>query len=190
MIGSIPFSLLVKITYAVTALICVLTLIQAKKSLLPLDKQHEKFWQILAVLFILLTLNHAYGVIPKITQLFRELAISQRLYSIRGPLQIQVTVTTIFFWAIIILVLLFRIRRMMMRYKLVLLQLGLLLAVLLADSVSYHYTDRLLGVRISGIRVFWLLQAASLIHIGGTALFALLEKQGGRKMAVDSGVIE
>jgi hypothetical protein len=188
MIGSIPFSSLVKITYALTAVLCILMMFRAKHRSSLLEKKNAKLWQTLAVIFTLLTLIQVFSVIPQATQLFRTMAYDQGWYNHRGPYQSLLVAALIIIVGLTLLLIAASMRGKPFRYQMVLLQLGLLMGLLLTETISYHYTDAIFSRRLAGIRLYWLLQMASLIHIGGTALLALLEKRGANNKAVIGGV--
>ena len=127
-----------------------------------IDRQHPSqpatFWIAIAAALILLGINKQLDLQTLLTQIGREVARCQGWYDQRRTVQAAfiAAVTAACIAALATLALLAR--RSLQRLWLALVGIVFLVCFIAIRAASFHHVDRLLGLRLGGLKINWILE--------------------------------
>jgi hypothetical protein len=154
--------------YFVAAWLCWRSALAAESN--PLHRRRKRaFWSAFALLLLLLGVNKQLDLQTWFTQVGRDIALSEGWYEHRQLVQ------TIFIAAIglvgcLALVFLFVFARRLSRGNLAAVAgAAFLVTFVLIRAASFHHVDRMLGIRLAGLKLNWVLELGGILCIAFAA---------------------
>lgn len=162
--------------YYCTAILCVLCAKCAHKRLPPLfQKSHHLFWWIAAVFLLALGINKQLDFQSLLTVIGRDIAQSGGWYHSRRAIQqlfvLLLAISSLFIGFAFFL----NYRGVWKNNRLACIGIAFLLVFVVVRAASFHYVDVLIGVRIAGFRVNWILELGGIFCILLSALSKLYD---------------
>ena len=152
--------------YAAAALLAVAAAVRVPAAA-PARRTERLFWMASAVALALLSVNKQLDLQSFLTAVGRCTAKAQGWYDDRRAMQRDVVLGLIGLCLAAGAVLLWRLRRTLRRTGPAAAGLVLIATFVLVRAVGFHHVDALIGLRVGGARVNWLLE------LGGLAVFTL-----------------
>lgn len=124
------------------------------------------FWALLTLCMVILGVNKHLDLESWLTEIGRNIALSQGWYEARSSVQRPLVAGVAGFGLISLTVLLALTRRLLPRHVPAFVGIVVLLCFVIARSMSFHQLDDALAVEMFGIRARWLLELAGILCIG------------------------
>jgi len=137
----------------------------------PEGRRSRRVWIGVSVLMAALCVNKQLDLQSLLTDVGRVIAHAQGWYDQRRLVQRWFVAAVAAGGAIALAALAWRLRSVMKGRLVLLFGLGFLLMFIIIRAASFHHVDELLGVRIIGLRVNWILELTGIGLVGlGAAL--------------------
>jgi hypothetical protein len=146
----------------------VLALLGQRRRLaaLPEAVRMSALWRALAIGLLLLGINKQLDLQTALTELGRIVANKQGWYERRQRVQIDFIIGVVFvgFWLIFSVLLLAG--RNLPRLGMALLGIVFLCCFVAIRASSFHHVDRLLGIKLGGLKVNWIMELGGIALVG------------------------
>lgn len=142
----------------------------------PGRRRYAAFWGVLAIGLLFMSINKQLDLQELGGVWARQLAHAQGWYENRRAYQRGFIIGSGTLGVVCVAVMLLAMRRMLGQTWLAILGLGLSLAFVLSRAASFHHVDQLLGVRLGGVAINWLIEWSGILLISAGALTNLLAK--------------
>lgn len=131
------------------------------------DRTLRRLWSSLTVLLVLLGINKQLDLQSYFTAVGRAVAREQGWYETRGNVQLAFVLGIALVTVIALAAITWALRGVRRQQWLTLFGITMILGFVLIRASSFHYVDRLIGLRFGGFRVNWI------IELGAIAIFAV-----------------
>ncbi len=158
--------------YFLTAYFCYILARRSKSKSLE-DLREKRLWLALAVLFCLLGLNKQLDFHSTLTQYGRAMSIAQGWYGQRRLVQLVFVASVAAVGGIVLLALLLWLRRSSKLAIVAVLGTGMLITYIVVRAASFHDADRVIAMRLLGLRWSWVLEIAGIIVVLTACLYRL-----------------
>jgi hypothetical protein len=160
------------VAYAAAAVLCF---IAARRCLVATDdgqaRRRYRMWLGVAVFMMLLCINKQLDLQSLFTDVGRVLANREGWYNQRRIVQRWFVIAVATAGAMTFVIIAWKLRSILKERIILLLGLCSLITFIIIRAASFHHVDMLLGSRILGFRLNWILE------LGGIALIALSAAQ-------------
>ncbi|MEM9416521.1 MAG: hypothetical protein AAGA29_13755 [Planctomycetota bacterium] len=165
------------IAYLWAALLCMVCARWSKRLYAgPGPKRFAAFWGVLALGLAFMAINKQLDLQQLGGVWARQLAHAQGWYEDRRTYQRGFILASGTLGIVCVVGMLVVLRHMLNKTWLAILGLGLTLAFALSRAASFHHVDQLLGVRLGGVAINWLIEWSGILLITAGALTNLLAK--------------
>jgi hypothetical protein len=136
----------------------------------PAPGLQRLFWTGIAVLYVLLAINKQLDLQSALTALGRCLALRDGWYEERKLVQLAFIGAFALSAVLFVAVLAWLLRPIVRSNRIAFLGLCLTLAFVLVRAVGFHHMDALIGVRLLGLRMNWILELSGIALVGTGAV--------------------
>ena len=157
--------------YLISAWLCWRRANRMRNAQTSAQQRVHLFWKLLAFGLVLLAINKQADLQSAITYFGRGIAKSQGWYAERRVVQAYFVVFVACVSAVLSCGLLWFIRSAWRQCWLAVLGISLQLAFIAVRAASFHHFDDLLGSRIGGAKMNWILECSGLLCIAVAAVF-------------------
>jgi len=173
------------VSYLVAAFLCAWAARRASGAASrAADRRNRVFWYGLAVLMLLLGINKQLDLQTLMTEVGRGIAKAEGWYERRQRVQAVFIAALVAFSSIALLILGVLMRRRPLRHWVALVGVALLVCYVVIRAASFHHVDRVLGMRVAGVKVHWAIELAGIATIGvSAALDARRSRRSGPSTA-------
>jgi hypothetical protein len=140
----------------------------------PLHRRLSALWTFLALILLFLGINKQLDLQSAVTEMGRMIAWNEGWYDDRRTVQAWFVAVVTAVGLVMLYGLLRLTRGALSRVRIAVLGMGCLLCFVVVRAASFHYVDKLLGLRLGGLRINWILEG------GGIALIALEAHRFGK----------